>query len=340
MRELFTRLCDAVRERDLGWTPRRDGESLVFTSRSENPVAIHVSRAAPPSFLIRLPAPLAELDEANPYPGLPMFWIARFRAQGWNVEREDDVPDLSVAVEIAEKYEGAQSRSAKPRGAPSTSRGRPNESSISAGVPRRSMLTSRPSIYLTTFRPLLRTAAGRAAIDRFGLPPFIDDSCRREPDFQSAFPSITALCRGRLFAPKLRVGDIVVYMTKKLGSERWLVAILEVSHRFETHGDAARWYESRNLPLPSNCMVPTNPPVSIEKTSGAEELDEWNAGYQWRADTWGTFLATRPLHLELHDPPALADEVLRDVFGRVPGTQNPSRIAAGQLERLRDALAV
>jgi hypothetical protein len=47
--------------------------------------------------------------------------------------------------------------------------------------------------FYNSFRPLLNTREGRAAIERFGLPPFIDGSCRREPDFQSEFPSISGL---------------------------------------------------------------------------------------------------------------------------------------------------
>jgi hypothetical protein len=69
------------------------------------------------------------------------------------------------------------------------------------------------SVYLNTFHPLAGRPAGRRAIAQHGLPPFIDGSCRREPDFESAFPSISAVCRGRMFAPRLKKGDRVIYLT-------------------------------------------------------------------------------------------------------------------------------
>jgi hypothetical protein len=67
--------------------------------------------------------------------------------------------------------------------------------------------------FLATYRPLVRSLAGRQAIQEYSLPPFIDGSCRREPDFESPFPSITATCRGGNFAPRLREGDRVAYLT-------------------------------------------------------------------------------------------------------------------------------
>jgi hypothetical protein len=69
--------------------------------------------------------------------------------------------------------------------------------------------------FLATFHPLIRTSRGRKAVQEYRLPPFIDGSCRREPDFESPFPSITAICRAGNFAPRLRVDDQVVYLTVK-----------------------------------------------------------------------------------------------------------------------------
>jgi hypothetical protein len=69
--------------------------------------------------------------------------------------------------------------------------------------------------FLAAFRPMVITKAGRDASARFGLPPFIDGSIRREPDLESPYPSISALCRGALFAPRLRPGDRVAFITVK-----------------------------------------------------------------------------------------------------------------------------
>ncbi len=61
------------------------------------------------------------------------------------------------------------------------------------------------TIFLNSFRPLIRYPEGQQAILAFHLPPFIDYSCRREPDFMSTYPSISALCRVEKFAPRLHV---------------------------------------------------------------------------------------------------------------------------------------
>ena len=90
------------------------------------------------------------------------------------------------------------------------------------------------SCYVNEFRPLAQTPVGQKAIDQHKLPPFIDASCRREPDLESAFPSITAICRGEYFAPLLRENDVIAYVTKdfvyppKAASARRLVAVLQV----------------------------------------------------------------------------------------------------------------
>jgi hypothetical protein len=128
--------------------------------------------------------------------------------------------------------------------------------------------------FLATYRPLIRNHAGREAIRQHALLPFIDGSCRREPDFESRFPSITAACRAGKFAPRLGVGDRIAYLTVKgkyLGASEsgWhLVAVLRVILRFESHNDAAVWYERQNQPLPNNCFVRGNPPRPFELTNG------------------------------------------------------------------------
>src|SRR2546421_5308272 len=128
-------------------------------------------------------------------------------------------------------------------------------------------------IFLNSFRPLIRYVEGQQAIATYTLPPFIDYSCRREPDFIAKYPSISALCRVEKFAPRLHEGDIAIYITCKgsyLGIKpgHWrLVAILEILKRFESHADAARWYSSRGIALPRNCLVEGNSPLDIKMTA-------------------------------------------------------------------------
>lgn len=209
--------------------------------------------------------------------------------------------------------------------------------------------------YLNSFKPLCLTAQGRHAVERFGFPPFIDASCRREPDFQSEYPSISALCRGAMFAPRLRVGDRLIYMTVKSGyapervGHRRLVAALRVVERFASHGEAATWYREKGLPVPSNCLVDGNAPLPYEMTGGvpdgkfgevadaAELLRRWNASYKLRARRHGAFLVCETEYINLHEPPVLTDEMLRHIFGRTPPTLTPPPISESEYVALRRA---
>ena len=204
--------------------------------------------------------------------------------------------------------------------------------------------------YLASYHPITKYKEGRSAISRFGLPPFIDYSCRKEPDFMASYPSITALCRKGKFAPRLREGDIVVYITVKgkfLGSpfRHWrLTAILEVLHRFESHQKAAKWYRANNLSLPSNCMVPGNPPIPLEKTapisSFKTDLDRWDLDYWKRSREYGDFLVCKSQYMNLLNPSIMSDEIMMAVFGKKLGTQNPPQILLEQLEQLKHECSI
>ena len=62
------------------------------------------------------------------------------------------------------------------------------------------------NVYVVSYRPLAGTPQGRRAVQRYGLAPYIDASCRREPDLEAKWPTISALCRGRNFAPRRSIG--------------------------------------------------------------------------------------------------------------------------------------
>ena len=207
--------------------------------------------------------------------------------------------------------------------------------------------------YLNSYKPLCLTKQGRVAVEKFGFPPFIDTSCRREPDFQASVPSISALCRSKMFAPRLREGDSVVYMTVKgqYAPEQFrhwrLVAILRVIKRFESHKEAAGWYQEKGLRVPSNCMVDGNTCLPYEMTAGIpvnkfgdvadqdELLKRWDSSYRLRARRCGVFLACEAEFLSLYEPPILIDESLLRIFGRVPPTLTPPPIRETEYQALR-----
>ena len=206
------------------------------------------------------------------------------------------------------------------------------------------------SCYVNEFRPLAQTSAGRKAIDQHKLPPFIDASCRREPDLESAFPSITAICRGEYFAPLLRENDVVAYMTKDFvyppnaASVRRLVAVLRVreswlKHRpkrgLETHAKAAEWYQQQKLAIPSNCMVSDKGRKPLDQTDRyaierkiATTLEEWDDGYRLRAIECGAFHACEKIFCEVNDPPQFTTEQLSRWFGLPPNPRDPQSLAS------------
>ena len=207
-------------------------------------------------------------------------------------------------------------------------------------------------IYLAKYRPLNSTVEGQRASVRFNIPPYVDGSCRREPDFQCEFPSISALCRGRIFAPRLKEGDEIVYITTKgfYGKEfkHWcIVARLKVLKRFDSHQDAAVWYQGKSRELPSNCMIAGNPPIPLNQTSRgvsrcpprcgnrATTLKKWNAHYQKRADDFPAFLACKAVRKRLVSPAILRDKeafkILKDwgrVLSRLPIPITPRELKA------------
>ena len=209
--------------------------------------------------------------------------------------------------------------------------------------------------FLATYRPIVSTPHGRKAVSTFGIPPYVDSSCRREPDFESSHPMISALCRGKLFAPRLRMDDLVIYITRKdrfgtVAARHWrLVAILRVLGRFETHEGAAAWYREQGQVVPKNCMVQGNPPLDLDRTGGPRPrlrygdpanadrvIRRWDAGYRSRAMACGVCLATEPVLLELHNPTIITEQDLAIFGGRMPGTQNPPSIDSAIVERLLD----
>jgi hypothetical protein len=201
--------------------------------------------------------------------------------------------------------------------------------------------------YINEFRPLAQTPEGRAAIGFGNLPPFIDASCRREPDLLSVFPSITALCREAYFAPCLHEGDVVAYMTKDFAypantqSARRLVAVLRIHRSWQTHPNAAEWYQERGLPLPGNCMVSGSQPLPLELTDRDNpNLRDWEAHYWKVVRAHGVFHACEPVFRDVIDPPRLQNRQLVEWFGKIPNTYEIEPLEPDAFAGMLDWLAV
>jgi hypothetical protein len=209
--------------------------------------------------------------------------------------------------------------------------------------------------YINEFRPLAETLPGRSAIAQGNLPPFIDASCRREPDLLSQYPSITALCREGHFAPHLREFDVVAYLTRDFAyptnsqSTRRLVAVLRIHKTWlpaegkgwpKAHQEASEWYRQRGLPLPSNCMVRGSKPLPLELTDRYKSnLRDWEAHY-WRvARKHGVFHACEPIFRNVVDPPRLQTRQLQEWFGTIPSPWDIAPLDPAAFAKMLDWLA-
>lgn len=202
--------------------------------------------------------------------------------------------------------------------------------------------------FLNCYTPICTSKKGKEAASQYKIPPFADASCRREPDLEHKRPSITATCRCGQFVPRLEKGDMVVYVTKKGKYESrihgWrLIAILEVIEKFENHKQAKKWYEDNNYSLPSNCLVPGNPPLPEKETGQIYGKKSWpfatsyeatESQYQARVKKVPVFIVTKPLAKELNNPITLTEKDMLKTFGRIPGMQNPPKITEKQFNEL------
>ncbi len=210
-------------------------------------------------------------------------------------------------------------------------------------------------IKLVSYKPLCINRYGLNAIEKHKCLPFIDHSCRREPDLENKYPSISALCRKGMFAPHLSIHDIIVYITVKSNyyqskkAHHRLVAILQVKKKVNTHKEAEKWYEERNIDLPSNCMVKKNRPVPLHETicnyknkGGSIKcfnickkphsstkfvfLKKWDQYYKniVKEKKHRKFIITKSIYKELSFPMPIHKTDIKRIFGKhPPGTQNP-----------------
>lgn len=213
-----------------------------------------------------------------------------------------------------------------------------------------------PNYYLNSYAPLVASAVGRLASRERGIPPFVDGSIRREPDLEHELPAISCLCRADKFAPRLRVGDTVAYMTRKAAygtgaPHRRLTAVLLVRSIFESHQDAAEWYREQGMALPNNCMVPGNSHKPLEHSHRLHEdrsslNDEklcrrWDGQYRLRASRYGSFVVCHKLFCDLTwDSPIADEDDFFTAFGRVPGTRNPGTVPRDEFLFLMELLDV
>lgn len=209
------------------------------------------------------------------------------------------------------------------------------------------------SVFLNSFTPLAVNPNGREAVRVHNLPPFIDGSCRREPDFENPFPAITGLCRTDRLVPRLSVGDLVIYITvkRKYGNKEkhWkFIGVLEVIERPGSHEEAYEWYMKKQVPVSQNviCKATTPHPydmthqITRHKVEGHADVPRWDADYRYRARKYPqvAMCQTWNNQLFLHTPSIITDEQMVQIFNRLPVTQTPPKLSEAEWQRFQEAM--
>lgn len=208
--------------------------------------------------------------------------------------------------------------------------------------------------WLNTYHPLAGTPEGPWRHRQPSLPPFADASCRREPDLESDYPTITGLCRPPSVR-KLEIGDVVIYTTVRdayegIAAHRRMTAVLRVIAAHRSHPSAADFYRTRDLPLPRNLFVPNNPPLPLDMTEGfywtkvngrkvrvapdgpadaPRILAEWDAIYRERRDRCQDVRICEIVFRDLWNGRIVDEQMISAIFGPdgFPNTEyRPARI--------------
>jgi hypothetical protein len=217
--------------------------------------------------------------------------------------------------------------------------------------------------WINTYHPLDATPTGPWARHDPPLPPFVDASCRREPDFEATRPALTGLCRTAA-VKRFRVNDVVAYFTTKYRNpgqvyQRRLTAVLRAIHELPSHFQADQWYRGNGFGLPRNIMVPSNPPLPLDATEGGYRdankkivpprspedaqrvLDYWDSTYEDRRCKVGHVRICDPLLVNVWSAPVFSDEMVREVFGSrgFPETRyRPAEISRDEMIALLTAI--
>jgi hypothetical protein len=205
------------------------------------------------------------------------------------------------------------------------------------------------AIYLNSYYPLCCNKKGKKALGKNkDLKPYIDGSCRREPDFDNEKPCITGLCRPG-FAQKLSEDDLVIYVTNKRGiKSRKIVAVFKVIKVFDNHKTAAKWYINHKKTIPNNIMVKETKPFRLDKThqkfgwdgwlGGIRNLKEWDKGYKERAGRQGNTKVAQCKFVfnKLEEPIDLNQKEWNYISQRSLCTQNPPILKTEEWQRLKE----
>jgi hypothetical protein len=114
--ELVNLLSEAIAEKNLSWQAAfRKGYVAFQRAGGHNTLLVDMYWRKPLRLAVKLPDSPAALSLVNPYPDLAETWYADEREWGWTLDPLDVVPNIRLAVEIAERFDPTTgAMSAKP----------------------------------------------------------------------------------------------------------------------------------------------------------------------------------------------------------------------------------
>ncbi len=105
-RALVERLEAEIRGRGLPWqTAFRKGFVAFQRPGGYNTMVVDMYWRKVPRLAVKIPAPLEELGQLDPYPGLESLWTENEREWGWTVTAVESIPDVGPAVELARSFQ-------------------------------------------------------------------------------------------------------------------------------------------------------------------------------------------------------------------------------------------
>jgi len=103
--EADDRIRTALQQHDISLDPVfRKGYVAYQRRGGYNVIVVDVLWTRPVRVAIKLPAPMDELDDADPYPNLENVWTPGEREWGWHIPSLESMPDFSELVELAARY--------------------------------------------------------------------------------------------------------------------------------------------------------------------------------------------------------------------------------------------
>ncbi len=104
--DLVSQLGEIFADRQLPWLPVfRKGYIAFQRSSGYNTMILDLYSRRVPRLAVKLPADPAALGLVSPYPGLEESWYEDQREWGWTLHPLGSLPDLRLAVAIAERFQ-------------------------------------------------------------------------------------------------------------------------------------------------------------------------------------------------------------------------------------------